>query len=107
MRQLTDNTLRIEKVKREDAGTYVCQAQIRGRPIYQHLSVSVVVNGEQLSQIKTLLMKLLSFIVLRIVNSPPPVNFYHQDSRWRFDFSRILFNTVLSPFSKQQKDKSI
>ncbi|KAF0045126.1 hypothetical protein F2P81_001655 [Scophthalmus maximus] len=46
VRQLTDNTLRIEKVKREDAGTYVCQAQIRGRPIYQHLSVSVVVNDQ-------------------------------------------------------------
>lgn len=44
--RLSDNTLRIEKVKREDAGTYICQAQIRGRPISQQLTISVVVNGE-------------------------------------------------------------
>lgn len=47
MRKQSDNTLRIEKVKREDAGTYVCRAQIRGRPsIFMELSVSVVVNGK-------------------------------------------------------------
>lgn len=47
MRKQSDNTLRIEKVKREDAGTYVCRAQIRGRPsIFVELSVSVVVNGK-------------------------------------------------------------
>ncbi|KAM8734058.1 neural cell adhesion molecule 1-B-like isoform 1-T1 [Acanthopagrus schlegelii] len=44
MHQLSDNTLLIEKVKRENAGTYECRAQIRGRPIYKLLSVSVVVN---------------------------------------------------------------
>ncbi|XP_018539772.1 neural cell adhesion molecule 1 [Lates calcarifer] len=42
--QMPDNTLHIEKVKREDAGTYVCRAQIKGRSIYQELAVSVVVN---------------------------------------------------------------
>lgn len=47
MHQMPDNTLHIEKVKREDAGTYVCRAQIKGRSIYQELAVSVVVNGEQ------------------------------------------------------------
>lgn len=52
VRQLSENTLLIEKVKREDAGTYLCQAQIRGRPIYQQLSVSVVVNGQFLFHIK-------------------------------------------------------
>lgn len=46
VRQKPDNTLFIEKVKREDAGTYVCQAQIRGRPVNQQLPVSVVVNGQ-------------------------------------------------------------
>lgn len=46
VRQLPDNTLVIEKVEREDAGTYVCQGQIRGRPINQRLNVSVVVNGQ-------------------------------------------------------------
>ncbi|KAG7474878.1 neural cell adhesion molecule 1-like [Solea senegalensis] len=40
----SDNTLRIEGVKREDAGTYVCHAQIKGRPVYQSLAISVVVN---------------------------------------------------------------
>lgn len=45
MQQLEDNTLLIEKVKREDAGTYICHAQIKGRPITQQLRVSVVING--------------------------------------------------------------
>ncbi|KAA8591520.1 hypothetical protein FQN60_016894 [Etheostoma spectabile] len=44
VRHMPDNTVFIEKVKREDAGTYLCQAQIKGRPIYKQLSVSVVVN---------------------------------------------------------------
>lgn len=43
--QMSDNTLSIEEVKREDAGTYVCEAKIRGRPIKKKLSVSVVVNA--------------------------------------------------------------
>ncbi|KAM6910367.1 neural cell adhesion molecule 1 [Xenentodon cancila] len=42
--KMSDNTLRIEKVTRKDAGTYVCQAQIKGRPIYKELHVSIVVN---------------------------------------------------------------
>lgn len=45
VRRLSDNSLLIENVKREDAGTYVCEAQIRGRPIKRQLSVSVVVNA--------------------------------------------------------------
>lgn len=44
VRQQMDNTLLFEKVTRDDAGTYICQAQIRGRPIYEELAVSVVVN---------------------------------------------------------------
>ncbi|XP_075869027.1 neural cell adhesion molecule 1-like [Nelusetta ayraudi] len=39
-----DNTLRFEMVTRNDAGTYVCKAKIRGRPINKELAVSVVVN---------------------------------------------------------------
>lgn len=47
MRKLLDSTLHIGNVKREDAGTYVCKAQIRGRPgLSERLSVSVVVNGK-------------------------------------------------------------
>lgn len=41
-----DNTLRFEMVTRNDAGTYVCKAKIRGRPINKELAVSVVVNGQ-------------------------------------------------------------
>ncbi|XP_055083890.1 neural cell adhesion molecule 1 [Periophthalmus magnuspinnatus] len=43
--QQRNNTLFIGQVKREDAGAYVCQAQIKGRPIFQSLSVSVVINA--------------------------------------------------------------
>lgn len=50
LRKLRDNTLFIEKVKREDAGTYECQAQIIGRDIYRKLPVSVVINGQLLFQ---------------------------------------------------------
>lgn len=38
-------TLFIRQVKREDAGTYVCHAQIRGKQIIRSRSVSVVVNA--------------------------------------------------------------
>ncbi|CAN9513936.1 unnamed protein product [Ophioblennius macclurei] len=43
--QLPDNSLRIEQVRREDAGTYICNAKIRGRPVLKPLSISVVVNA--------------------------------------------------------------
>lgn len=44
--QLSDNTLIIENVKKDDAGTYICQAHIRERPlIFRELSVSVVINA--------------------------------------------------------------
>lgn len=46
LRQLPDNALLIKNVKREDAGTYFCQAKITGRMVEQRLSVSVVVNGQ-------------------------------------------------------------
>nr|XP_057909450.1 neural cell adhesion molecule 1 [Doryrhamphus excisus] len=45
VRQLPDNALLIEKVRRQDAGTYVCQAQIKGRPIIKQLFISVVINA--------------------------------------------------------------
>ncbi|KAM6936688.1 neural cell adhesion molecule 1 [Lycodopsis pacificus] len=45
VRQLSNNSLLIENVTREDAGTYVCEAQIRGRTIKQQLPISVVVNA--------------------------------------------------------------
>ncbi|XP_077577948.1 neural cell adhesion molecule 1 [Stigmatopora nigra] len=45
VQQLPNNTLLFEKVKRQNAGTYVCQAQIKGRPVFKQLSISVVVNA--------------------------------------------------------------
>ncbi|XP_071325975.1 neural cell adhesion molecule 1 isoform X2 [Trachinotus anak] len=60
VRQLTDNTLHIGKVGREDAGTYVCQAQIRGRPLYQTLRVSVVVNVPPKVQLKEEVKKVIA-----------------------------------------------
>ena len=60
MHQLPNNTLFIKKVTREDAGMYVCQAQIRGRPIYNNSSVSVVVN----CQFNILSLKLKYFTLL-------------------------------------------
>uniref|UniRef100_H2V5K3 Neural cell adhesion molecule 3 n=1 Tax=Takifugu rubripes TaxID=31033 RepID=H2V5K3_TAKRU len=50
--QKPDNSLFIENVRREDAGTYTCQGQIRGRGIYSNLSVSVVVNVSPKVQLK-------------------------------------------------------
>ncbi|XP_068614849.1 neural cell adhesion molecule 1 [Brachionichthys hirsutus] len=58
--QLIDNTVVIEKVKREDAGTYRCQAQIRGRPIYQELAISVVVNAPPTVHLKQEQKKVLA-----------------------------------------------
>lgn len=51
MRRLPDGAAHIGAVRREDAGTYVCVAQIRGRPITQELLVSVVVNGQRLLRV--------------------------------------------------------
>nr|XP_046256510.1 neural cell adhesion molecule 1 [Scatophagus argus] len=60
VRQLSDHTLHIEKVKREDAGTYTCQAQIRGRPVYQNLAISVVVNAPPTVHLKEKEKKVLA-----------------------------------------------
>ncbi|XP_040022318.2 neural cell adhesion molecule 1 isoform X1 [Gasterosteus aculeatus] len=45
VRRLPDRTVVFDPVKREDAGTYECQARIRGRDIEKLLRVSVVVNA--------------------------------------------------------------
>ncbi|XP_034553796.1 neural cell adhesion molecule 1 [Notolabrus celidotus] len=58
--RLPDNTLQIEEVQRDDAGTYTCQAQIRGRPIYQRLRVSVVVNVQPTAQLKEEVKKVMA-----------------------------------------------
>lgn len=71
VRQLPDNTLLIENAQREDAGTYVCQAQIRGRPIYQQLSVSVVINGQYLPFVMFEISILLLLRLENIYRDPP------------------------------------
>ncbi|XP_034063547.1 LOW QUALITY PROTEIN: neural cell adhesion molecule 1 [Gymnodraco acuticeps] len=60
VRRLPDNTVLIEKVKRKDAGTYVCRAQIRGRPIYQQLPFSVVVNAPPSVRLREEVKKVLA-----------------------------------------------
>ncbi|XP_054869316.1 neural cell adhesion molecule 1 isoform X1 [Amphiprion ocellaris] len=60
VRQMPDNSLHIEKAKRDDTGTYVCRAQIRGRPIYQELSVSVVINAPPTVRLREEVKKVLA-----------------------------------------------
>uniref|UniRef100_A0A8P4K5D0 Neural cell adhesion molecule 3 n=1 Tax=Dicentrarchus labrax TaxID=13489 RepID=A0A8P4K5D0_DICLA len=60
VRQQPDNTLRIEKVRREDAGTYLCHAEIKGRPILQELSISVVVNAPPTVRLREEVKKVLA-----------------------------------------------
>uniref|UniRef100_A0A3P8TKG4 Ig-like domain-containing protein n=1 Tax=Amphiprion percula TaxID=161767 RepID=A0A3P8TKG4_AMPPE len=60
VRQMPDNSLHIEKAKRDNTGTYVCRAQIRGRPIYQELSVSVVINAPPTVRLREEVTKVLA-----------------------------------------------
>ncbi|KAF7651225.1 hypothetical protein LDENG_00113900 [Lucifuga dentata] len=60
IRQLPDNILLIEKVNRKDAGTYVCQAWIKGRPIFQQISISVVVNAPPTVHLKEEVKKVMA-----------------------------------------------
>ncbi|KAM9352827.1 neural cell adhesion molecule 1 [Symphorus nematophorus] len=60
MRQLSDNTLHIEKVRRADAGTYVCKAQISGRPVTSELPVSIVINAPPTAHLRVEEKKVLA-----------------------------------------------
>ncbi|XP_053737229.1 neural cell adhesion molecule 1 [Synchiropus splendidus] len=60
VRRMPDNTLLIEKVKREDAGTYLCVAQIKGRPISQQLPISVVVNAPPTAHLREEVKKVIA-----------------------------------------------
>ncbi|XP_061633722.1 neural cell adhesion molecule 1 [Phyllopteryx taeniolatus] len=57
---LPDHTLVIGKVKRQDAGTFICQAQISGRPIFKQLSISVVVNAPPTVHLKEEVKKVIA-----------------------------------------------
>ncbi|XP_041962471.1 neural cell adhesion molecule 1 isoform X1 [Alosa sapidissima] len=46
-----DNILQIDDIQREDRGTYTCKAFIKGRPLFETLDISVVVNTQPVVEI--------------------------------------------------------
>ncbi|XP_057689188.1 neural cell adhesion molecule 1 [Corythoichthys intestinalis] len=60
VQQMPDNTLLFKKVKRQDTGTYVCNAQIKGRPVFKQLSISVVVNAPPTVHLKEEVKKVIA-----------------------------------------------
>ncbi|XP_012714585.2 neural cell adhesion molecule 1 isoform X1 [Fundulus heteroclitus] len=105
VRKMPDNTLQIERVKKDDAGTYICQAQIKGRQIYQELPVSVVVNAPPTVRIREEVKKVIAgpdtnVSLLCLVDGLPKPNI-----SWilplDFDPSRHLFNSDHSQLTIQ------
>ncbi|KAM4735571.1 neural cell adhesion molecule 1 [Anableps anableps] len=105
VRKMSDSTLNIEKVKRSDAGTYICQAHIKGRPIYQELPVSVVVNAPPTVRIREEVKKVIAgpetnVSLLCLVDGLPKPNI-----TWtlpiEFDPSHHLFNSDRSQLTIQ------
>ncbi|XP_029307941.1 neural cell adhesion molecule 1 isoform X2 [Cottoperca gobio] len=107
VRQLIDNTVLIEKVKREDAGTYVCKAQIRGRPVREQLSVSVVVNAPPSVRLREEVKKVLAgpetnVSLLCLVDGLPkpnitwnmPVTFDPSHHQFNSDRSQLTIKSV-------------
>lgn len=98
-----NNTLFIGEVKREDAGTYVCRAQIRKRPVFQSLSVSVVINAPPKVHLREEVKKVIAgpeanVSLLCLVDGQPKPNI-----TWTmpvpFDLSRHQFNSDRSQLS--------
>lgn len=98
VRQMPDNSLHIEKVKRDDAGTYVCHAQIRGRPLTeQNLPVSVVINAPPTVRLREEVKKVLAgpetnVSLLCLVDGHPKPNITWTMPQ-SFDPSRHHFNS--------------
>lgn len=98
-----ENTLFLEKVKREDGGTYVCQAQIRGRPIYQSRAITVVINAPPKVHLREEVKKVMAgpevnVSLLCLVDGQPKPNI-----TWTmplsFDPSRHQYNSDRSQLS--------
>ncbi|XP_017265335.1 neural cell adhesion molecule 1 isoform X2 [Kryptolebias marmoratus] len=107
VRKKPDNSLSIEKVRRDDAGVYVCQAQIRGRPIYQQLSVSVVVNAPPTVRLREEVKKVIAgpeanVTLLCLVDGLPkpnitwtmPVTFDPSQHQFNSDRSQLLIQSI-------------
>ncbi|XP_042345060.1 neural cell adhesion molecule 1 [Plectropomus leopardus] len=97
VRRLPGNSLLIEKVKRGDAGTYLCQAQIRARPVNQQLSVSVVVNAPPTVHLREEVKKVVAgpennVSLLCLVDGLPKPNI-SWTMPMMFDSSRHQFNS--------------
>ncbi|KAM3838265.1 neural cell adhesion molecule 1 [Diretmus argenteus] len=107
IRKLPDNSLRIEEVKREDAGTYVCQAAIKGRPISQKLSISMVVNAPPTVRLREEVKRVMAgpevnVSMVCLVDGLPkpnitwnmPVNFDPSHHRFNSDSSELTIWSV-------------
>ncbi|RVE62475.1 hypothetical protein OJAV_G00157360 [Oryzias javanicus] len=108
LRKTPDNTLHIGKVRREDAGMYVCHAQIRGRPISKQLHVSIVVNAPPTVRLREEVQKVIagpetnvSLLCLvdglpkPIINWTLPVTFDPSHHRFNSDRSQLTINSVV------------
>uniref|UniRef100_A0A8C4ZH90 Neural cell adhesion molecule 3 n=1 Tax=Gadus morhua TaxID=8049 RepID=A0A8C4ZH90_GADMO len=94
--RLQDNSLRIKNVRKDDAGTYTCQATIRGRPIKQDKQISVVVNAPPTVTLKEKIKKVMAgadknISLLCLVDGQPTPNIswitpVHSDLR-RYQFN--------------------
>ncbi|KAF3840090.1 hypothetical protein F7725_018807 [Dissostichus mawsoni] len=107
VRRLPNNTVLIEKVKTEDAGTYVCKAQIKGRPVSQQLPISVVVNTPPSVRLREEVKKVLAgpetnVSLLCLVDGLPkpnitwnmPVTFDPSHHQFNSDYSQLTIKSV-------------
>uniref|UniRef100_A0A3P9IUV1 Neural cell adhesion molecule 1 n=1 Tax=Oryzias latipes TaxID=8090 RepID=A0A3P9IUV1_ORYLA len=108
LRKMPDNTLHIGKVRREDAGMYVCHAQIRGRPISNQLHVSIVVNAPPTVHLREEVQKVIAgpetnVTLLCLVDGLPkpsinwslPVTFDPSRHHFNSDRSQLILNSVV------------
>uniref|UniRef100_A0A8C8DJJ2 Neural cell adhesion molecule 3 n=1 Tax=Oryzias sinensis TaxID=183150 RepID=A0A8C8DJJ2_9TELE len=108
LRKMPDNTLHIGKVRREDAGMYVCHAQIRGRPISNQLHVSIVVNAPPTVHLREEVQKVIAgpetnVTLLCLVDGLPkpsinwslPVTFDLSRHHFNSDRSQLILNSVV------------